>query len=129
MKRVFWIYLLMVIFGLVALAWPEDDNLMYIRFSETHGPSKLDLAGLMVIMMGFLPMVKAVWKRREYVRMKLGKALWNVMLFLSIVPLPLVALALFISNDLLLWTIVAICSVSQSVLIFFAFRQTSNQRA
>ena len=125
MKRTFWLYLLMVAFGIAAVAWPEADHLMYIQFSETHGPSKLDLAGLLVIMMGFLPMVKEVWKRRIYIRGKLGDSLWWVTVVFSILPLGFIALGLYIGSDFLLWTSVGVCIVAQGILIGIAFRQSS----
>ena len=125
MKRTFWLYLLMVAFGIAAVAWPEADHLMYIQFSETHGPSKLDLAGLLVIMMGFLPMVKEVWKRRIYIRGKLGDSLWWVTVVFSILPLGFIALGLYIGSNFLLWTSVGVCVVAQGILIGIAFRQSS----
>jgi hypothetical protein len=125
MKRTFWLYLFMVAFGIAAVAWPEADHLMYIQFSETHGPSKLDLAGLLVIMMGFLPMVKEVWKRRIYIRGKLGDSLWWVTVVFSILPLGFIALGLYIGSDFLLWTSVGVCVIAQGVLIGIAFRQSS----
>ncbi len=126
MKRTFWLYLLMIAFGLAAVAWPEADDLMYIQFSETHGPSKLDLAGLLVIMMGFLPMVKEVWKRRAYIRSKLGDSLWWVTVFLSTVPLCFVALGLYMGSDFLLWASVGVCMIAQGILIGIAFKQSSS---
>jgi hypothetical protein len=101
---------------------------MYIRFSETHGPSKFDLAGLLIIAMGFLPMVKEVWKKRSYIHEKLGGTLWWTMIFLSVLPLGLIALALYLVDDFFLWTSVGVCVLSQGVLIFNAFYRETNQQ-
>lgn len=124
MKRTFWLYLVMVVFGMLAVALPEADDLMYIQFSETHGPSKLDLAGLLILMMGFLPMVREVWRRRIYVHEKLGDGLWRTAVVLSTLPLAFVALGLYVASEFLLWTSAGVCILAQGLLIGIAFKQS-----
>ena len=43
------IYLLLIVVGLVVLAWPEHNDRMMIQFSETHGPSALDVVGIVIL--------------------------------------------------------------------------------
>jgi uncharacterized membrane protein len=83
MKRIFWVYFALLILGLIVLAWQEQDNIMMIQFSETHGPSKIDVAGIVIIMMGYLPMVSEVWKQSSVVKKSLGKKNWHLLLLTS----------------------------------------------
>ena len=60
------IYFLLIIVGLVVLAWPEQDDQMMIQFSETHGPSSLDLAGIVILLGGYVPLIlPAITKIRD----------------------------------------------------------------
>ena len=51
------IYFLLIVVGLVVVAWPEQDDHMMIQLSEMHGPSALDLIGLAMIFAGYIPLI------------------------------------------------------------------------
>jgi hypothetical protein len=121
MKKFFWAYLTVLGAGLVVLSWPEENNLMLVKFSETHGPSRLDSIGLLLIMTGYLPMILMVVKRFKYIRSQRGKTKPVVLATISVLALIVVVIALNLSNDVVLWISVAASTISQSFLVYDAF--------
>jgi len=124
MKTIFWIYFALLVLGLIVLAWPEENNLMIVQFSETHGPSKTDLAGILIIMMGYLPMIKEVWKRSSWIKTNLGNRNWNILIGITITSLTAIALSLYAGNDTLLWISVLGAVIAQAVLVRVAYTRT-----
>jgi hypothetical protein len=51
--------------GAVVLARPDDDDARVVSLSEDHGPSPVDLAGIAVLAVVWLPVVAALWTRRH----------------------------------------------------------------
>lgn len=49
--------------GAAILALPDDDARLF-SFSETHGPSAVDVAGMVVLLAGWLPVAWVMWSRR-----------------------------------------------------------------
>ena len=123
MKRIFWVYFALLLLGLVVLAWPEENDVMMIKFSETHGPSKVDMAGILIIMMGYLPMAKEIWKQSSLVRESLGSRMWNLLLAVVFISMTTIAWSLYAGNDLTLWIAVTAAVLAQSVLVRLAYRR------
>ena len=121
MKKLFWLYLVVIGAGLVVLSWPEENNLMMVKFSETHGPSTLDSIGLLMMMTGYIPMIFMVVKRFKYIKILRGKTKPIVLAVTSVAALIMIAIALNVSNDLVLWISVAIATIGQSFLVYDAF--------
>jgi len=124
MKRIFWIYFALLILGLLVLAWPEENEVMMIQFSETHGPSKVDLAGIIIIMMGYIPMLKEVWKQSPSIKKSLGKKNWHLLIVMASIALTAIGWSLYIGNDITLWVSVIVAALSQTVLVRIAYRRT-----
>lgn len=123
MKIIFWVYLAIFLFGLFVLGWPEKDSVMVIRFTDVHGPSKLDLAGLVIIAMGYAPMMLEVWKTKDLVQQRMGSRIWFCVLSLSVLSFSLIALALFIDSTVLLWTFILMSFIFQGVMVVNAFKK------
>jgi hypothetical protein len=121
LKKIFWLYLVVIVIGLVVLSWPEENNVMMVKFSETHGPSTLDSIGLLMIMTGYVPMVFMVVKRFKYINSKRRKVKPIILAVISVAALIMVAIALNLSNDMVLWISVAISTTCQSLLVYDAF--------
>ena len=121
MKNIFWLYLVLVSVGLIILSWPEENNLMMVKFSETHGPSTLDLIGLLMIMCGYVPMIFMVMKRFKFICSKRGRSIAIALALISVAALVMITIALNISKDGLLWISVAIATICQSFLVYDAF--------
>jgi len=60
------IYLLLIVAGLFVLAWPEENDQMMIQFSETHGPSALDLIGLLMLFIGYISLITRCLTARSF---------------------------------------------------------------
>jgi hypothetical protein len=123
MKRIFWVYLALLLLGLVVLAWPEQNNVMMIQLSETHGPSKMDLAGILIIMMGYLPMVKEVWKQSSETKTYIGIRSWNILLVVTFISMSGIAWGLYSGSDITLWISVVVATIAQSILVRVAYRR------
>ena len=123
MKRIFWVYLALLLLGLIVLAWPEANNLMMIQFSESHGPSKIDLAGILIIMMGYAPMVKEVWKQSSEIKIYLGIRSWNILLGVTVTSMVGIAWGLYAGSDLMLWISVIVATIAQGILVRVAYRR------
>jgi len=124
MKRIFWVYLALLLLGLVVLAWPEANDVMMLQFSETHGPSKMDLAGILIIMMGYLPMVKEVWKHSSEIKTYIGIRSWNILLAVTFISMAGIAWGLYAMSDITLWISVIVATISQAILVRVAYRRT-----
>ena len=123
MKRIFWVYFALLVFGLVVLAWPEQDDLMMLQLSETHGPSKMDFAGIVIIMMGYLPMVKEVRKQSSEVKAYIGTRSWHILLGITLMSMSGIVWSLYSGNDLTLWICVAVATTAQAILVRVAYKR------
>lgn len=123
MKRIFWIYLALLLLGLIVLAWPEANDVMMIQLSETHGPSKIDLAGILIIMMGYLPMVKEVWKQSSEIKTYIGIRSWNILLVVTFISMVGIAWGLYAGSDITLWISVIVATIAQAILVRVAYRR------
>ena len=124
MKRIFWIYFALLILGVLVLAWPEENDVMMIKFSETHGPSKVDLAGIIIIMMGYIPMLKEVWKQSPFIKKSLGKKNFQLLIWMAFIAMIAISWSLYVGNDITLWVFVAAAVLAQAVLVRIAYRRT-----
>lgn len=109
--------------GLIVLAWPEEDNLMMVQFSKSHGPSRLDLVGIAIILLGYFPLIVPVFTRFAKVQQVLGIGIARTLVAVALTCGVLIAVGLEIGSELLLWTAVAGATVSQGVLVHCAFRR------
>jgi hypothetical protein len=116
------VYIVLVIVGVVVLAWPEEDNIMLVQFNESHGPSMLDSAGLALIFAGYLPMVLQVIRNFSSVISRIGKTTAIVLGGIILLSGTCIPLALINRSDLLLWPSVAVCTFGEAILIFYAFK-------
>ena len=123
MKRIFWIYCSLLSLGLIVLAWPEQNDLMMIQFSETHGPSKMDVAGILITMMGYVPMIKEVWKQFPKIKSNLGGRSWKILIAVTFIAMAGIVLGLYAGSDITLWISVIVAIIAQAVLVRVAYRR------
>jgi hypothetical protein len=116
------VYIVLVIVGVIVLAWPEEDNLMLVQFNDSHGTSMLDSFGLAFIFAGYLPMVMQVIRSFSSVMSRIGKTTTIVLGVIILLSGICIGLALINQSDLLLWTSVAVCTLGESIIIFYAFK-------
>jgi uncharacterized protein YjeT (DUF2065 family) len=116
-----WIYLVLIIIGLVVLAWPEQDDQMMIQLSKAHGPSTLDLIGLAIIFSGYVPLITPVFTKFSHIQQLAGKFFSRLLVFIAFACSLLIVRALVIDSEILLWTAVTISTSTQAILIYFVF--------
>lgn len=124
MKRIFWVYFALLVLGLLVLAWPEENDVMMLQFSETHGPSKIDLAGILIIMMGYVPILREVWKKSSFIKKSLGEKNWYLLIVMTLIAMTAIGWSLHVGNDIVLWVSVIIAVLAQAVLVRIAYRRT-----
>jgi hypothetical protein len=119
------IYISLIVVGFCVLVWPEEENLMLVQFNESHGPSMLDSIGLALIFAGYLPMVVHVIRNFSTVLSQLGKITTITLVAIVIISGALIAAGLIKHSEPLLWSSVAVCTVAEAVIIFYAYRATN----
>jgi hypothetical protein len=108
----------LLITGLIVLAWPEEDNLMMVQLSKLHGPSTLDLIGIAIILAGYFPLILPVFTRFSLVQQRIGKRSARYLVMTVALFSCLIAAALVVESELLLWSSVAISTAAQTLLVF-----------
>ena len=121
----FGIYLLLIVVGLVVLAWPEQDDQMMIQFSETHGPSALDFVGLLILFGGYIPLIIPVVTKFSLIQHVAGKIFSKLLAAITIMSSLLIVMALVVDNEILLWITVATSTSAQAILIFFGLQKSA----
>jgi hypothetical protein len=56
--------LALLIAGAVVVALPDDDERLF-SFSETHGPSRLDAVGIVLLLAGWGVLLGVLWRGRD----------------------------------------------------------------
>jgi hypothetical protein len=113
--------LMTVAVGLVVLAWPEQNDQMMIQLNDAHGPSMLDLVGLAIIMLGYLPFLfNFIHNLKSVIALK-GKRTVMITSMAVFDCLILIGIGLFLELDWLLWIGVAGAVSAQVVLFYFSY--------
>jgi len=123
MNNKIWVYLIIVLAGVIILCYPEQDDSMVVELSEKHGPSRLDLLGIFILMIGYIPMIVRVIMRYNVIVSTLGELKSVFLIVLSILCLIMISVALSFSYEVLLWVFVSVGTVLQAILIYYAFRE------
>lgn len=110
------LYIVLVILGLAVLSWPERDNVMLIQVAKHHGPSRMDVIGLLLMAIGYVPLAVITSRRFPRVQRRLSPRIANILLVAYFVSMTIVAIALIADQEVLLWFAVAIATISQIVL-------------
>ena len=116
----FWVYLATIVLGLAVLAWPDQDSQMLVTLSKRHGPSALDLVGLTLILVGYVPIVARVWTRRIALQFRFRTA-WPLIIALLLASWAGIVAGLATEKELVLWTSVAASTLLQALLVVPAF--------
>ena len=121
MTRTFWIAISFLIAGSILLVLPDKGEPI-ISFNEMHGPSVIDLVGLILFSIGWIWLTTNVilgWKK---VIESLGYSKTILLLLLYITGIVLIILGLRNAQDVLLWTGVFLAVISNALLVYQAFR-------
>jgi hypothetical protein len=110
----------LMLLGLVVLAWPERNSVMLVKLAESHGPSALDVVGIVIIMLGYVPLVSRVIFERVRLRSTLG-IYFPVSIAVILVAFASIIVGLVVESEWLLWSAVGIATLVQGNLIFLSF--------
>ena len=64
MRRRLIVWLVGSVVGVVVVALPDSDDRLF-SFSRTHGPSPVDVLGMLVLIAVWLPVAHVLWLRRR----------------------------------------------------------------
>ena len=106
--------------------YAPDNGSRIIKFNERHGPSYTDLAGLSLILIAWgysLHLIIRYWKR---IIGKVAKQNIFLLLLLYCCSLVIIILSLLLSNELLLWSAIAVASVINITFAFLAISTSDN---
>jgi hypothetical protein len=107
--------------GSIILLLP-DNNDPIIRFNKIHGPSLLDLAGLVLILSAWFASCIFVIKKWSQVLKSIGHSTAYFLVLLYVFSLSGVVLALILSLDLFLWTCIILAILTNVSIIITAIR-------
>ncbi len=106
--------------GLIILMLPDKGSAI-IRFNELHGPSFLDIAGLVLISISWVMGLIIIIKNWKGVKARFGKG--NILLLVGTYALACsgIILALIMKNNNILWPSVVVALVVNILFVAFAF--------
>ena len=102
--------------GAAILALPDANNRVF-SLSETHGPSPVDLVGLVIVVAAWVPIAAVLWLRRKsltgagawtaFVLAAVGAAMLVVTIGFDLGPIYLAAVGLLLAAQLLALRVIA----------------------
>jgi drug/metabolite transporter (DMT)-like permease len=121
MKPSFWVAIVILVAGIVIVSWP-DSNERVLSFSEAHGPSILDLAGLTFIIITWFWLLVKVFMRAKHVRRSVGVKGIIIAIGCILAGASLIASGLLYEYDSLLYSGIGLSAVGYLILVIPAFR-------
>jgi hypothetical protein len=121
MKREFWIYVSIILVGIVIVALPDNDIRVFDT-SDKHGPAWLDVIGLLMVMIPWLILAIGALAKWRIVLLRLGRRLVTVLIAIAAIGLMIVAVSIRSDNNTWL-TGAAISAIAQMVLMVVANRK------
>ena len=83
----------------------------------------MDLAGILIIIMGYVPMIKEVWKQSSGIKANLGSRSWSVLIGVTFIAMAGIGLGLYAESDITLWLSVIFAVAAQAILVRVAYRR------
>jgi len=120
--KTLWIILLLMAAGMVVMLLP-DDGPRVASFNKDHGPSRIDLIGVTMVVAGWLLIVWRIVSKRKDVLLFFGSAkVLLLVLFIVTGALLIVAGLAYYMSDALLWTGGSVSVLAYTLLMIPAFR-------
>lgn len=127
MNKTAWILFLIFVLGLIILLLP-DNNKPLLRFNKSHGPSAVDLAGLILMFVSWLASCIYIISRWTYITNVFGRNNVYLLVTLYFLSLAGIVAALSLSFEWMLWVCVAAASLVNIFFILIAFRIKKSAR-
>jgi len=122
MTRTFWILFVVFVAGLIILLLP-DNGTAVIKLNKAHGPSSVDLAGLMLMLGSWLVSYVLVFIHRKKVIKKFGKGNVTLLCLLYFILVLGIAIGLMLSSEWMLWSCVTIAFMINVSFLIPVFRR------
>ena len=114
------ILLILFIAGLIILLLP-DVGKPIIVLNENHGPSLLDIAGLLLMFASWFLSCIVIAKRWEKIKLKIPNSAFVSLIIIYILSVIGVALSLLLTSDIMLWLCAAIAGLINILFVIYAF--------
>ena len=121
MKVSYVLCLAIILLGLIILIFPDEGYPVLIKLNNTHGPSFLDIIGLVLIFSAYSVFGYAIFRSH-------GVPLYKKLFMLSYVLLIGVGLGLYFEDEWVLWSAVGIIVSIQTFVIFKLLSTESGNR-
>jgi len=119
--KTLWIILFLIATGIVVVSLPDDGPRM-ASFNKDHGPSRIDLIGVTMIVAGWLLIVWRIIMKRKEVLVFFGSAkVILLIMFIVTGALLIIAGLRYYASDTLLWMGVSVSVLAYAVLMMPAF--------
>lgn len=116
-----WPALVMFCIGVIILLMP-DGGTPVIRLNGIHGPSLFDIAGLSMMLIGWLVGTLLIIQSRRRLSHKPGKPILFSMMFIYIISIAGIIAGLNLSVEWILWSGVAGATLINILLVIAALR-------
>jgi hypothetical protein len=116
------IMLFLMIIGFVIVALPDADERLF-SMSQAHGPSGMDAAGLIILLIGYAGIINEAWKNRARIIRYQQSTYFKAGLFLLGAGLGLIIAS--VMNDYKYWWVfgIAILVFIQSAFFYISLKQ------
>lgn len=119
MPRYFWMAVSQVAAGIAIVLLPDRGETL-ITFNSAHGPSVLDIVGLILLANGWIWLTAYVIARWKKIAKFLGNSKLYLLLSVYLIGILLIIFGLKLENEILLWTGVILSGLSNLLLILIA---------
>jgi len=124
MNKKLWLLAGIFIFGLVVLLLP-DRGTAVVRLNEEHGPSWMDLTGLLSMLIGWAGLSYRIVKNWRHILQIIGVANARVLTAIYFIAILAIIISLVVAVEWMLWISIAIASIVN----FFFFIITCLRRS
>jgi len=123
MTKTFWILFVVFLAGLIILILPDNDEPSVIKLNKAHGPSSVDLAGLLLMLGSWLVSYVLVFIHRKKVIKMFGKGNVTLLCLLYFILVLGIAIGLMLSSEWILWSCVTIAFMINVAFLTPVFRR------
>ncbi|HYJ38279.1 MAG TPA: hypothetical protein VEV87_06665 [Chitinophagaceae bacterium] len=116
-----WILVILFFIGLIILVLP-DNGRPVIRFNELHGPSLIDLTGILLVLVSWVAATIIIINRWQAIIIRIGKRNLYFLTLLYFLFLLGIMLGLILSLDLMLWFFAGAAFLVNILFVIFAFQ-------
>ena len=115
-----WILLISLLIGIFIIVLP-DEGKPVITFNKMHGPSLIDLIGIMLLLISWIGSIVIIKDHWGKIKTRLGKRAIYLLVTMYLLAAIGITTGLLTESDLLLWLSVFIASIINTLFIVLSF--------